>query len=174
MALAAPLTGALLLTACGPADEDWPVYLGDSGRRHYSPLTEIDRDNVSQLEVAWVYDAGEPRGPGATMYTSPLVIDGVLYALSPHLDAFALDAATGDEIWRSELELPGNAQRGLMWWENGDDQRLFYTHGKDLIALDAADGSLVEKIGERRLIKITTDVDRAGVIFDPVPGGVFE
>ena len=105
----ATLVGALLTTACGPTDEDWPVYLGDSGRSHYSPLTEITRDNVSQLEVAWVYDSGEPRGAGATIYTSPLVIDGVFYGLSPQLEAFALNAATGEEIWRSGLGLPGNA-----------------------------------------------------------------
>ena len=108
-----------MIIGCGPTDEDWPVYLGDSGRQHYSPLTEINRDNVIQLKVAWVYDSGEPRGAGTTMYTSPLVIDGVLYGLSPQLDAFALNAATGEEVWRSDLGLPGNAQRGLMWWEEG-------------------------------------------------------
>ncbi len=170
----APLALALLATACGPMDEDWPVYLGDSGRRHYSPLTEITRDNVSQLEVAWVYDSGEPRGAGATMYTSPLVIDGVLYALSPQLEAFALNAATGEEIWRSDLGLPGNAQRGLMWWEKGDDRRLFFTHGKDLIALNAADGRPVESFGHGGGMDLTPSVDRNGRIYITVPGVVFE
>lgn len=172
--LAAPLLAAFLITACGPADEDWPVYLGDSGRQHYSPLTEIDRDNVSRLEVAWVYDSGEPRGAGASMYTSPLVIDGVLYALSPQLDAFALDAATGEEIWRSDLGLPGSAQRGLMWWENGSDRRLFFTHGKDLIALDADSGTPVETFGDGGGLDLTPDGDRDGVIYVTVPGVVFE
>ena len=102
------ILAASLLGACTPADTDWPVYLGDAGRRHYSELDQITRDNVTQLERAWVYDAGELRGGGSTMYTSPLVIDGVLYGLSPRLDAFALNAATGEELWRFD---PG-CQRG--------------------------------------------------------------
>ena len=83
---------------------DWSVYLGDAGRRHYSPLTQITRDNVGQLSLAWSYNSGERSG---TMYTSPVVKDGVLYGLSPRLHAFALDAATGDELWRYDPELPG-------------------------------------------------------------------
>ena len=86
----------LVAGACVPVtpddgNTDWSVYLGDSGRQHYSPLDQITPENVDQLAVAWTYDSGEPRG---TMYTSPLVVDGVLYGLSPQLDALALDAAT--------------------------------------------------------------------------------
>ncbi len=51
-------------------DADWSVYLGDPGRRHYTTLKQINRDNVHQLELAWVYKSSPPRG---TMYTSPLV-----------------------------------------------------------------------------------------------------
>ncbi len=171
---AVPLVVALVMTACGPTDEDWPVYLGDSGRSHYSPLEEITHENVDQLEVAWVYDSGEPRGAGATMYTSPLVIDGVLYALSPQLEAFALNAATGEEIWRSDLGLPGNAQRGLMWWEKGDDRRLFFTHGKDLIAVNGNDGTPVASFGDGGGLDLTPSVDRNGGIYVTVPGVVFE
>ena len=77
---------------------DWSTYLGDPGRSHYSVLEQITRDNVSLLEEAWSYDSGELRDGGSTMYTSPLVVDGILYGLSPRLVAFALDAATGEEL----------------------------------------------------------------------------
>ena len=146
---------ALLGSGCAPeqasdaesqADVDWSVYLGDNGRQHYSPLGQINRENVANLEVAWVYNSGEPDG---TMYTSPLVVDGVLYGLSPSLVPFAVNAATGEEIWRTDLELPGNAQRGMMWWEKDGDRRVFFTAGKLLIALDAATGQLVESWGVR-------------------------
>ena len=74
------LVALALFVVCADArgqDVDWPVYLGDSGRRHYSELTQITRENVGDLEVAWTYDSGEPRAGGSTMYTSPLIVDGV-------------------------------------------------------------------------------------------------
>ena len=158
------ILAASLLSACTSADRntDWPVYLGDVGRRHYSELDQITRDNVSQLELAWVYDAGELRGSGSTMYTSPLVIDGVLYGLSPRLVAFALNAATGRELWRFDPGLDGAAQRGLMWWEHAGDTRLFYTAGRELLAVNAADGTPVESFGDNGRLDLTPGGDRTG------------
>lgn len=173
------ICAALLGSGCAPeqasesesqADVDWSVYLGDNGRQHYSPLAQINRENVANLEVAWVYNSGEPDG---TMYTSPLVVDGVLYGLSPTLVPFAVNAATGAEIWRTDLELPGNAQRGLMWWEQDDDRRVFFTAGKLLIALDAATGQLVESFGDGGKRDLTPDSE-GGYIGVTVPGVVFE
>ena len=165
---------ASVLAACTPAppsDEDWSVYLGDSGRRHYSPLAQIDRDNVGRLELAWTYDSGEL---GGLMYTSPLVVDGVLYGLSPKLVAFALNAATGEERWRSDLDLPSGAQRGLMWWQRGNDKRLFFAAGRELLALNAADGTLVEGFGTGGRLDMTPADDRGGHFAVTVPGVVFE
>ena len=166
-----------LLSACAPppaANVDWDVYLGDAGRRHYSPLAQMNRANVGQLELAWVYDSGTPEG---TMYASPLVIDGVLYGLSPQLVPFALDAATGAELWRQELGLGRAAQRGLMWWP-GDDAsqgpRLFFTAGKELVALDPASGQLIESFGEGGKLDLTPPVDRTGYLMVTAPGVVFE
>ena len=176
-ATAAPAVAvALLVAGCSPpesADVDWPVYLGDSGRSHYSELEQINRANVASLELAWVYDSGEPSG---TMYTSPLVIDGVFYGLSPQLVPFALNAATGEEIWRNEtLDLPGAAQRGLMWWERGSDKRILFAAGAELIALDARDGQPIESFGVGgRLDMRPKENDRGGHFGFTAPGVVFE
>ncbi len=167
---------ASLLGACTLAERnaDWPVYLGDAGRRHYSTLDQITRDNVRQLELAWVYDAGELRGRGSTMYTSPLVIDGVLYGLSPKLVAFALNAATGVELWRFDPDFDGAAQRGLMWWEHDGDTRLFYTAGRELLALNPSDGTPIESFGDHGRLDLTPGGDRTGSLSVTVPGIVFE
>lgn len=167
---------AFVLSACTPhePDPDWPVYLGDSGRRHYSALNQINRDNVRDLRRAWVYDSGEPRGTGGTMYTSPLVIDGVLYGLSPQLAAFALDAATGEEVWRFDPGLRGAAQRGLMWWEKDGDRRIFYTVGRELLAVNADDGMAIESFGDSGRLDLTPTGGRKGYLGVTVPGIVFE
>ncbi len=157
-----------------PRNVDWRSYLGDPGRSHYSPLTQINRANVGRLERAWVYDSG---GPPGSMYASPLVVDGVLYGLSPTLAAFALNAATGEELWRADLDLPGAAQRGLMWWRNPRDERdrrVFFAAGRELIALSAADGELVPGFGEGGRLDLTPPVDRTGSFGVTVPGVVFE
>ena len=75
-----------VVSGCSPEIEknattlgNWDTYLGDPGRSHFSPLSEITRENAAQLELAWSYDSGEPREGSSTMYTSPLVVNGVLY-----------------------------------------------------------------------------------------------
>ena len=127
---------------------NWDTYLGDLARTHYSHLTQITRDNVNQLEVAWSYNSGELRGSGSTMFTSPLIVEGVLYGLSPQLVAFALDAATGEELWRYSDGSGGAPQRGLMWWQDGDDRRVIYADGHELIALSAETGKPVLSFGD--------------------------
>ena len=108
------------------------------------------------------------------MYTSPLVIDGVLYGLSPKLVAFALNAATGAQLWRFDPGGNGAAQRGLMWWEHDGDTRLFYTAGRELLALNPSDGTPIEGFGDSGRLDLTPRHDRTGSFSVTVPGVVFE
>ena len=157
---------------------DWDTYLGDVARRHYSPLDRITRENVAGLEVAWTYDSGELRAGNSTMYTSPLVVDGVLYGLSPRLVAFALNAATGEELWRYDPGIEGAAQRGLMWWERETDggtaARLFFTGNDALVALDPAAGQPVIDFGQNGVVDLSATVEEDGPLRVTVPGIVFE
>ncbi|MBM87588.1 MAG: pyrrolo-quinoline quinone [Gammaproteobacteria bacterium] len=152
---------------------NWDTYLGDPGRSHYSKLTQITRENVDQLELAWRYNSGELREGNSSMYTSPLIIDGILYGLSPRLHAFALNAATGEEIWRHELGGNGAAQRGLMWWQNGEDKRLIYPAGGELIVLNAKTGEPITTFGDNGRIDLRPE-DITAPFFTSVPGIVFE
>ncbi len=107
------------------------------------------------------------------MYTSPLVIDGVLYGLSPRLAAFALNAATGEELWRFDPGLRGGSQRGLMWWEKDGERRIFYAAGRELVSLNATDGKPIGSFGENGRLDLTPSGEHIGYIGVSVPGLVF-
>src|SRR5216110_2981656 len=71
--------------------QEWRVYGGNSDATHYSPLKQINKSNIKQLEVAWSFDTGETGG----LQTSPIEVGGILYGISPSQKVFALDAANG-------------------------------------------------------------------------------
>ena len=81
--------------ACGyePRPGEWPTYNGVPGGNRYSALTQINAQNVSNLQLEWVYSL---RGPG--LETTPIVSDGVMYVTAPG-EVCALDSGTGREIW---------------------------------------------------------------------------
>ncbi|HLT73086.1 MAG TPA: PQQ-binding-like beta-propeller repeat protein [Cyclobacteriaceae bacterium] len=130
--------------------EDWPVYRGDDGVNAYSGLTQINRENVGNLQVAWMYRSGDYE-ENSTIEANPLIVDGILYGVTPGLNVFALDAETGEELWRFRPSADeggqGGVLRGLTWWEDGDEQRIFTCFSYRLIALDAATGAQIMSFG---------------------------
>src|SRR5687768_8182836 len=152
-------------TAASPANVDWPAYLGDKERSHYSPLQQINRSNVAQLKVAWTYDTGDK----AEYQANNLIIAGVLYTASPTRKVIALDAATGRELWKWDprSERPGaggGRQRGLVFWQNetGGEQRLFTGVGNHLYALDPKSGQPIRSFGENGSIHLGMGLDVEG------------
>ena len=132
------------------ATQEWRHYLGDKHYSHASPLSQVNRSNVRDLVEVWRYDAGGAADDGSTqMQCSPLVVRGILYCTSPLLHVFALDASTGEELWRFDpshgLGLLPNPNRGLTYWEKNsgghEDKRILYTAGSYLYALDARTGA---------------------------------
>ena len=111
LCLSASIVG-VAQTSAHPS-RDWPVYGGSAENQHYSPLAQINKSNVKQLEVAWSYDTGETGG----LQTSPIEVDGVLYGISPTQKIFALDAATGKVKWKFDSGIVGTQpDRGLAYW----------------------------------------------------------
>lgn len=137
----------LLLAGCSDNDinsrnSDWTLYGNDYSNQRYSSLIQIHRDNVSKLSLAWRYETGRK----ATFQATPLVKNGVMYISTPYNDVAALDAVTGEELWRYQHKLLdrdyccGPANRGVA-----------LTHGKvimgtidaRLVALDQVTGSVI-------------------------------
>ncbi len=174
----AALAGVWLgLAAADAEDVDWPVYLGGKERNLYSPLRQIHRENVSELEVAWTYETGD----AAEYQANNLIIDGVLYTPTPTRRVVALDAATGKEIWSwdpaDEPVGAGRArQRGLVFWQNeeGGEKRLFTMVGGLLFALDPATGTIIEGFGTNGSIDLESGLNTPGVVYRDllIVGGV--
>jgi quinoprotein glucose dehydrogenase len=139
------------------AQENWAAYGGVSQNTHYSSLHEINRENVKDLQVAWTYDTGEKGG----FESSPLIVDGVLYGISPSQKIFALDAATGKELWKFDSgAVGGQPNRGLSYWASGDDKRVFAGITNFVYALNARTGKTIPTFGENGRIDLRKDLGR--------------
>ncbi|MEX1211911.1 MAG: PQQ-binding-like beta-propeller repeat protein [Balneolaceae bacterium] len=166
------------------AHQEWASYLGDIHSTQYSSLSRIHRENVNQLEIAWTWSSGDAIEGRTELQTNPLIVEGVLYGLTPQLKAMALNAATGEELWRfdpfeGEEPQPRGRQRGLLHWEsdNGNDRRLFYVAGGRLHALDPGTGDPVVDFGENGSINYAVGLDRDGLdlsVTASTPGVIYK
>jgi len=122
----ASLFGAALLAATLQAAEpyrEWTVYGGGPDSIRYSTLDQINRENVSRLEVAWTFDTGDAF-PDSEMECNPIVVNGLLYATTPKLRLIALGAATGQLRWtfdprQNEPAFGKQRNRGVTCWSGG-------------------------------------------------------
>jgi quinoprotein glucose dehydrogenase len=188
----------MIAVACGPSrDElasrssevhsDWPHYGGDLGGSRFSPLAQINRDNVDQLRVAWTGRTGELRhddqpetsGPCQQCHMSdskfeatPVIADGRLFVSTPLNRVVALHAETGELEWEYnphiDLDMSrseGFVSRGVALWEDGEGasgacrRRVFFgTIDANLVALDAATGDLCGDFGTDGLVDLSQGV----------------
>jgi quinoprotein glucose dehydrogenase len=159
-AIAGPIGGKHSHAASEPGKNntaDWPVYGGTAENNHFSPLQQINRSNVRQLAVAWTFDTGESGG----LQTSPIVVDGVLYGLTPSQEAFALNAATGQLLWKFDSGLKGTQpDRGLAYWSDGKEKKILIGVMNFVYALDAATGKPIPSFGKDGRIDLREDLGR--------------
>ena len=148
--------------------KDYPAYGGNNQNNRYSPLAQITAENVQQLQPVWQYMAndipdtsgGKPLRIRETQ-CQPIVVNGILYATSAELNVFALKADTGKELWKFKPNLanpkqPNHANRGVTYWENGDDKRIFYTAGFYIYAIDALSGQIIPTFGDGGRVDLHT------------------
>jgi quinoprotein glucose dehydrogenase len=170
---------------------DWPTYLHDPGGTRYSPLTQIDVNNVTRLQVAWTYHmrppsaprtdtqaesvnvpAGRGNGRFAPSEASPLIINGTMYLPTPYGRVVALNAQTGREIWKYDLPHRDQpATRGVEYWPGSKGlppRILFGTRGGRLIALLAATGQPVQGFGQGGVVDLKTPAVMNGLAAAPL------
>jgi quinoprotein glucose dehydrogenase len=136
---------------------DWPVYGGSAASTHYSTLAQINRSNVKNLQLAWSYDTEEKGG----LQTSPVIVDGILYGMTPSLKPFALDAASGKLLWKFDSGIRGTQpSRGLAYWSDGKDKRIIVGIMHFVYALDAVTGKPIASFGENGRIDLREGLGR--------------
>jgi quinoprotein glucose dehydrogenase len=160
----------------GVADAEWPINGGVDNIR-YSPLTQINRENVSTLKVAWTYDSHDAF-KASEMQSNPVVVDGVLYVTTPTLKVVAVNAATGAEVWK--FDPSGGAPPGARFRHRGvtvHKDRVFVSYRSYLYALDRRTGTPIASFGSAGRIdlreglgmpaeKLSVSASTPGVVFE--------
>ncbi len=168
------------------SSKDWNSYLGDRSSSQFSELSQITPSNVSQLEVAWVWDGdegAEAKSGYSEIQCNPLVIDGVLYGTDANIDLVALDAQNGALLWKldpyeglSTKEGRG-VNRGLSYWESGDEKRILFGVGRFLLAIDPKTGRRIQSFGDAGRVDLKLNLGREAEglqVQANTPGVVYE
>jgi quinoprotein glucose dehydrogenase len=163
------------------SDREWQVYGGDLGSTKYSNLDQINRSNVQELELAWRFRVPDMKeGKRSTMQFNPIVADGVMFVSTPGQKAIALNAGTGEPIWKFDpwegSSGSGNT-RGFVYWDDGDDKRIYYGAGNSYYCLNAKTGKLVESFGVGGKIDLRVGLDGDGIlrtVSSRAPGVVYK
>lgn len=143
------------------AGADWPVTGGTPGNSHYSELKQINRSNVTSLRDAWHFDTEEGGGDAGGLETTPIVVDGVLYAYTPTQKVIALDAATGKLLWKFDSGIKATQpNRGLTLWQDGRQQQLLAGVMNFIYALDPRTGKVISSFGENGRIDLRKNLGR--------------
>ena len=179
------LCPSLALAQYGAVNGEWPTYAGDLGGTKYSPLDQIDASNFSDLEIAWRWRSADadldldtlraihPDLSILNLRVTPLMVDGVVYAVTPMRLAVALDAGTGAMRWihnpqairatKHAINTSNYLTRGLAYWAEDGEARIFYgTPDGYLLALDARTGEPVLSFGRNGRVDLTTEIPRGG------------
>ena len=155
----------------GAKNGEWRTYGGDLGSTRYAPLDQINAATFNKLEVAWRFKTDNlgPQ-PEFNFQSTPLMVNGVLYTTAgSRRAAVALDAATGEMLWmhsenegkRAELAPRKLSGRGLAYWTDGREARIYYvTPGYRLIGLDAKTGAPVPGFGNNGVVDLRLEDDQ--------------
>ncbi len=164
---------------------NWSGYLGGPESQQYTPLKQINKTTVKQLEVAWTL----PVGMGNATF-NPVVVDGVMYVIAKNASTIvAVDATTGKELWSHANTAPGRGgaigpanptPRGINYWESKDksDKRLLFAMNGYLTALNAKTGETIQTFGDNGLTELKAGMDDRDVanlrISSNNPGKIYE
>ena len=175
------LVFAITVQGCRQEDNksrSWSVYKADAQSSSYADLDQVNKANVSQLVEAWSFIPGDARnGRRGNSECNPIIVDGIMYATSGRHRLYAIDAATGKLKWSYdpfEGGEGGGINRGVTYWENGNDKRILYTAGDRLFSQNAITGELIKSFGNNGSVSMNVGLrgDSAVISVKPTSPGV--
>ena len=154
----------------GTSGGQWPSHSGDKGSTKYAPLDQINRNNVGNLRIAWhrpaVADELRSQHPNLSFSnlfrSTPLMINGVLYASNGIGLVEAFDPATGKTLWVQELAeqsqeaLNGTSTRSIAYWRRGSDERILSVRPPYLFAINPKTGEMIRSFGNQGKVDLRT------------------
>jgi glucose dehydrogenase len=158
---------------------DWPLYSRDHSSTRFSPLAQINTQNVAQLKLAWSYrpeappapaDGGKGKGKGGgggiNTELTPIVVNGVMYVLAGSR-AIALEGDTGREVWRYNVTGGQASNRAAGYWagDGANPPRILFTAGRNLVALNANTGSIDPGFGKEGTVEIGSNWGGAPYVY---------
>lgn len=153
---------------------DWPVYAGNKAGQRYSTLTQINRSNVSKLQVAWTWEPGGKTG----LQTEPLIVGRQMFVYTLEQQVVALDAATGSVLWRFDSGIhSGQPDRGFAWWTDGQERILFADTLYGLWALNPDTGKPLPGFGNHGMVDLREGLgpeSPSGTVAITTPGIVYK
>jgi glucose dehydrogenase len=178
LVLSSVLLAGANIPANGQDHTTWRDYAGGADSAQYSALVQINRSNVSKLEVAWTF----PTGDALKYSFNPIMVDGLLYVLAKKNSIVALEAGTGKEIWAYTPDPPATVitNRGINYWESKDraDRRLLFCANHALQAIDARTGKPILSFGTSGRVDLKEGLGRdpksLTLVQSTTPGRVFE
>ena len=155
---ASPQTGTRPPATTGE-HRGWRDYGGGPDSSKFVAFDQINKANVGQLRVAWMY----PTSDTLNYQFNPIIVDNVMYVLAKNNSLVALNATTGEEIW-IHANLRGIARRGVNYWESADrtDRRLLVQMNNFLQAIDAQTGKSILTFGDKGLVDLKVGLSRDG------------
>jgi len=161
-------------TLLGQDFKSWKDYGGGPHSSQYSALNQINRSNVSKLQVAWSYRIGENK----KYFFNPVVVDNLAYVMSENNSIVALEATSGKQVWKytQPADTKAITNRGINYWESKDrkERRLLFASNHVLRALDARTGKLIESFQVDLKEGLGRDPKLLTVVQSMSPGRVFE
>ena len=183
----------VIITSCkkhSSNNTEWRTYAGSKEGNRYSANEQITTGNVARLKIAWQFSSGDKDSANRSQnQCNPIMVDGILYATSPKLKLFALDAATGVQKWIFDPASQDTSKkddplayykvcRGVIYWadDKGDNKRIFYSVGSKTYAIDAKSGQPVKDFGKGGYIDLTNDLGKETKSFvsGTTPGVIYK